>query len=84
MLFTKEFLQDMGEGTVSERIIETRRWVTVYERIFEYEGKTYKTIYEVGATEQQDQAPYEYEKNEIECPEVEPFKKTVIAYREIK
>lgn len=84
MKFSKEFLQDMEGETLSEKVIDTRRWVIVYERIFEFEGKVYQTIYEVGATEQQDQAPYEYEENEIECPEFEAIKKTVIVYRKIK
>lgn len=37
--------------------------------MFSWNGKTYKTYYSVGATEYQDESPWEYEEG-VECIEV--------------
>lgn len=80
MKFKKAFLQEMvGEG-VSDVIVDHSRWSVVHEAVFEHEGKFYSTSYSVGATEQQDEAPYEYDKDEIECPEVKLVEKVVKVY----
>jgi hypothetical protein len=74
MKFSKEFLQERfwsnKNNTVYGRIADHTRWSVVYEEVFEYEGKLYLTTYSVGATEHQDESPYEYDEDEIECPEV--------------
>ena len=80
MKFSKEFLQDDGGETVYDKIIGTRRWSVDHERVFSYEGRFYLTRYSEGATESQDERPYEYEDDEIECVEVFPFEKTVTVY----
>lgn len=89
--FAKEFLQEdvLWEGNKDVKIIkneiyDTRRWSQDYELIFQYEGSFYQTCYSRGATEQQDEQPFEYEGDEIECTEVEPFETIVIDYREKK
>jgi hypothetical protein len=73
-----------GDGplaeTVCSGIVDTSRWSIHYERVFKYDGKFYRTHYSVGATEQQDERPYEYEDDEIECEEVFPVEKTVTVY----
>ena len=84
MIFKKEFLQEMEGETIQETIIDHSRWSVLYERVFEYEGKFYCTHYSVGATEQQDESPYEYEPDEIECQEVKPVEKLVIVYEVIE
>jgi len=78
--FSKEFLQEEEGKTISDVIIDQQRWVTVKRRVFEYEGHFYETIYEYGSTEIQDQAPYEYDPDEIECKEVFPVEKVVVVY----
>jgi len=80
MKFTKDFLQDMSGKTIIDTIIDHERWCVVHERIFEHEGKFYQTIYSVGATENQDESPYEYQSDEIECPEVKPVEKLITVY----
>ena len=82
MLFKKEFLQELkeSENYISEKIVDHGRWTITYRRIFEYEGKTYETFYSVGATEYQDERPYEYDEDMIECREVHPIEKTIIIY----
>lgn len=54
-----------GEATVvSDRITSTGRWSTISELIFRLPGMpddlAYRTIYSQGATEQQDEAPWEH------------------------
>lgn len=77
--FSKEFLVDeldLPESALEERIIDQRRWETVFEIIFEYEGKFYKTCYSAGSTEYQEHPIWEYEK-EIECTEVHKVQKMI-------
>lgn len=80
MKFSREFLQEMKGKTISDRITGHRRWSIDHERIFENDGKFYKTNYSVGATESQDESPYENSPDEIECSEVRSVEKTVTVY----
>jgi hypothetical protein len=80
MKFDKEFLADFEGETIRDEIIDNSRWSIIHERIFRHEGKLYQTRYSVGATEQQDEAPYEYDDDIIECPEVREVQKTVTDY----
>ena len=86
MKFTKQFLidsRDDSDATVYEKIIDVSRWTIMYERVFKHEGKFYMTEYSVGATEQQDELPYEYANDGIECDEVYPVEKTVTVYEKV-
>ena len=80
--FTKEFLTEeldlpyYKDIIVENKIIDHRRWSIDYSLVFKHEGKFYSTGYSVGATEQQDESPWEYEK-EIECVEVEKRHKLI-------
>jgi hypothetical protein len=80
--FSKEFLQDDGGDTVYDKIVGRRRWSLDHERVFRHEGRFFRTRYRIGATESQDEQPYEHEDDEIECVEVFPVEKTVIVYEE--
>lgn len=86
MKFTKEFLRESlyGDTTVQDTITDHSRWSVGHERIFKHEGKLYRTWYSVGATENQDESPYEYADNEIECPEVIAVTRTVTVYEPLK
>ena len=72
--FSKDYLKDELDlpysNTIVDRIIDTTRWSIVHEIIFEDNGKFYQTTYSEGATEMQDERPWEYE-DEVECEEVE-------------
>lgn len=83
MKFTKEFLIETNgdDNDVVNEIRDTSRWSVQYYRVFKFEGKFYAAPYQIGATEQQDESAYEYEGDEIECPEVEEYTKTIKAYR---
>ena len=71
--FTKEYLVcelDLPYAAISDKIIDTSRWSIYHEIIFEDNGKFYSTTYSVGATEMQDERPWEYVET-VECTEVE-------------
>lgn len=87
MKFSKDFLQqlawedhDDNVEIISTELVDTTRWSLVYYQIFKIDGKFYETSYRTGATESQDERPYEYEDDEIECPEVVPVEKTITVY----
>ncbi len=67
--------------TIYDQIVGHGRWSVHHERVFKFEGKYYRTTYSVGATESQDESPYDYEPGEIECPEVFPVEKLQIVYQ---
>ena len=72
--FSKDYLKnelDLPYGnTIVDNIIDTGRWSIYHEIVFADKGKFYKATYSEGATECQDESPWEYE-DEIECTEVE-------------
>lgn len=65
---------------ISKEITDTSRWSIFYENIYKRisDGKFFKTNYSEGATECQDESPYEYDDAVFE--EVFPVEKTVIVY----
>ena len=74
-VFNKEYLtKELGLPydckLIEDDIIDTTRWSIVHEIVFEDKGKFYMTTYSEGATEYQDERPWEYE-NEVKCTEVE-------------
>lgn len=74
-VFSKDYLMDEldlpYENTIVNRIINTTRWSIIHEIVFEDNGKFYMTTYSEGATECQDESPWEYDDDEIKCTEVE-------------
>ena len=88
MLFKKEFLLDLLEcptsvedtKIINNEIVDHGRWSITNKMIFQHKDKFYVTTYKYGATECQDESPYEYEKDEIECKEVFPVQKTITVY----
>ena len=88
MKFPKQDLQDMVHGDQPEEyevVQETNdgssRWSTHHSQVFKFDGKFYETSYSKGATEYQDERPYEYEPDEIECMEVYPHEVTTVIYK---
>ena len=72
-IFSRDYLMnelDLPYSAISSEIIDTGRWSIIYKIIFEDNGKFYSTTYSVGATEYQDERPWEYEP-EVKCTEVE-------------
>lgn len=86
MKFKKDFLQDQvgdRKSTVDDTITGHFRWTVDHRRIFRHEGRLYETFYSVGATEQQDETPYQNDSLEIECDEVFAVEKTVTVYEKV-
>lgn len=68
---------DSDVGTVIEdNVTDNSRWSIYHDLIFMYEGKTYRTDYSVGATEMQDESPWEYD-SEVECVELHKVQRLV-------
>lgn len=77
---------DLNLELVQEELVDTSRWSHIHERIYKDldTGKFYATIYSTGATECQDQRPYEYDGAEIEFDEVVPVEVVKIEYYSVK
>jgi hypothetical protein len=67
---------------VLDKVTSNTRWSIVHRLVFKLNDKYYETRYSKGATEYQDEQPFQYD-TEVECKEVEPYEKTSIDYREI-
>ena len=80
MKFPKSLLQEVayddcpdGFEKIKDDIIEVSRWTVLHSMVFKFEGKFYQSSYHVGATEMQDESPYEYDGDKegmVECIEV--------------
>ena len=70
---------------VQDEITDTSRWSVHHYLVFQQNdnGKLYETNYSRGATEYQEEHPFEGER-EVTCVEVEEYQKTVTDYREVK
>lgn len=82
-LFPKEDLQSViySDGPlilIEDTISDTSRWKIHHDVIFQdpTDGKYYQTTYSVGATEMQDERPFEFDEDMIVCEEV--VKKQVV------
>lgn len=86
MEFPKEVMQELiwddaeGMELIENEIIDTTRWSIVHRIVFKVEGSYYSTCYSEGATECQDESPFEYDGDMIECDEVFPTEVTRIEY----
>lgn len=86
MIFKKEFLineLDLPYNAIEDKIVDNSRWSIHHEIIFEHEGKFYQAYYSVGATESQDEGPWEYD-DEVDCTEVVQQEITVMAWVPVK
>ena len=77
--------ETMTVKSVQKEVTDTSRWSIMYEQVFSVtknnETKYYKTGWSEGATESQDESPYEYEDDMIEVSEVFPVEKTIVVYQ---
>ena len=87
MKFKKEVLADVayddcpdGFEKMEDKIVGTSRWSVRHEMVFRFMDKFYISSYSAGATEQQDESPYEYDGDKdgmVECGEVHQVEKTI-------
>lgn len=74
---------DLPFSAIEDNVICNDRWSIFHEIIFQdKDGKFYLTWYSVGATECQDERPWEYD-DTIECIEVEKRKVVVDKWVEV-
>jgi hypothetical protein len=69
----KKYLKEelgLPYDAILDEITDTSRWSIHHRIIFAYQGRFYQTFYSEGATEMQDERPWEYD-DEVECEEVE-------------
>ena len=73
---------DLNLKLIQEEIVYTSRWTIINERIYQnLDDNTYwQTNYSVGATECQDESPYEYDGDEIEFTQVFPKEVVTTVY----
>jgi hypothetical protein len=63
---------DEGGYTIMEnRMVDRDRWSIHHELVFKFEDKFYLAPYSVGATEYQDESPWQHESEFVQCYEVE-------------
>lgn len=77
--FSKSYMVnelDLPYSAIENKITDTSRWSIHHEIIFTDNGKFYSTHYSEGATEMQDESPWEYQ-DEVECTEVHIVEKLV-------
>lgn len=71
---------------ISDDVIDNTRWSIISELLFKdtETGKAYQVCYSRGATECQDESPFEYDGDMINCTEVEPVEVMKIVYQPVK
>lgn len=80
-----EILDAYGKDkkVVEDAIYQTRRWSEDHEMVFLHsDGNHYSACYSRGLTEEQDEAPWEYEE-EVECTLVHEVEKTVKSWEAV-
>ena len=74
----EEVLDDNAK-IVEDEIHDEGRWSLHHRLVFRHDGKVYEAYYSVGATEIQEERPWDDE-DVIECTEVMAVEKTVIEW----
>jgi hypothetical protein len=86
--FSRTFLLNSFDAADVEvmvnKTVDVGRWSVSYDYVFKYEGKFYSAPYSVGATEMQDEGPWEYDDDPVTVVIVEPVEVTVIEYVSVK
>jgi len=76
----EEYGDEVFAVNVYDKIYDTSRWSEHHEQVFRIGDRFFMTGYSVGATEMQDESPYEYEGEWVEVTEVVPKEVTVTKY----
>ena len=72
----KLLAEDLPNSAIENQIIEVDRWGILHRIVFAFEGKHYRANYRIGATEYQDETPWQYDQ-EVECEEVRKVSRMV-------
>ena len=68
-----------GYEVVEDVVTGTSRWSTNYRLVFKHDGTYYETTYSRGATESQDEQPFD-DMYSVESTEVVPTQVTITKY----
>lgn len=68
---------------VEDTIIGKSRWSIQHVMVFKRDGRFYRAYYSVGATENQDEGPFEYD-DVVSCGEVTPVEVMTTKYQLVK
>ena len=87
MLIAKDIAQELtyagereGFKVIERKIIDHTRWSVISSIVVEKDGKFYASSYSIGATESQDESPYENDGDQIEFREVQKKEVLTIVY----
>lgn len=93
MKFSKHDMLEMLDGynkefplkLIEDKIVNHSRWAVGHEIVFKDEdtNKHYSAYYRVGATESQEESPWQYDGDEIESEEVKQVEKTIKVWEKI-
>lgn len=74
--------ESIGWEIVEDRIVDHKRWSVCHRAVCcnKKTGKYYRFDYSVGATENQEQLPYEWDEEPVVVPEVLPVTKKIVCY----
>lgn len=67
----EEALDLLYENQVLETVLDVSRWSVHKRAVVEKDGKFYEMYFSVGATEMQDEGPFDYAGDEVTLTEVE-------------
>ncbi len=90
-LFDKDLMYDIMDDcaedfeVLQDEITDNSRWSIHHYMVFKElsSGKCYGVNYSRGATEYQDESPFEHDGPDIECQEVEPVEVTTIQFKPV-
>ena len=68
-----------GFEIIKDEIVENTRWSILHDLIVKKDDEFYLVEYSVGATEEQDERPFEYD-IEVVLKQVFPVTKTIVVY----
>ena len=89
--FKRDELKEVLDGDtetlekVSDTLTGKNRWSLLHSLVFREKttGRFFQVGYSEGATEQQDESPFEHEADDVEVVEVRPVERTVTVYEPI-
>ena len=83
--YSKDYLVnelDLPYSAIFDEMTDVSRWSIHHRIVFEDGGKFYSAHYSEGATESQDERPWEYD-GDVECSEVELKEVTIKKWVEL-
>jgi hypothetical protein len=71
-----------SDNLIEDKVVGTGRWSTHHAIVFAHDGRFYSAKYSVGATEYQEESPWEYQ-DMVECTEVRQVEEIVKVWKPV-